>query len=524
MTVEFVTFTQAAERIPDNAVVTVSSSSGLGCPDRMLRAIGEHFEHVGHPCNLTTLHPIAAGDVYGIKGVDHIAKDGLLSRIIAGSYPSGPSSKPMPEIWRMITEDRVQAYNVPSGILFDMHREVAARRPGVLTKVGLDTFVDPHHEGSVMNASAAKQPIVERVQFNDDSWLFFPNIVPNVAIIRATTADELGNLTYEHEGAYLGVLEQAIAVKNQGGLIIAQVKRVAAMGTLRPYDVHVPTHLVDLVVVDPEQQQTTGIAYDPTISGELTTPLSEFKPHPHSIEKVIARRAAMELQAGQTANLGFGMSTMLPGILIEEGLAHSITWVIEQGAVGGVPLTDFAFGCAANAEAILPSTSQFIYFQGGGFDIAFLSFLEIDVEGNVNVSKLAKRPYLTAGCGGFVDITAHARKIIFSGLFEISAELELSDSGLQVVALGKISKMVTAVEQITFSGLRARDSGQDVLYITERCVMRLDEKGLVAVEIMPGINPQRDIIDASEGRVRVASDAIEMPHNLLHQKPMGLTL
>jgi len=192
--------------------------------------------------------------------------------------------------------------------------------------------------------------------------------------------------------------------------------------------------------------------------------------------------------------------------------------------VGGVPLTDFAFGCAANAEAILPSTSQFIYFQGGGFDIAFLSFLEIDVEGNVNVSKLAKRPYLTAGCGGFVDITAHARKIIFSGLFEISAELELSDSGLQVVALGKISKMVTAVEQITFSGLRARDSGQDVLYITERCVMRLDEKGLVAVEIMPGINPQRDIIDASEGRVRVASDAIEMPHNLLHQKPMGLTL
>jgi acyl CoA:acetate/3-ketoacid CoA transferase len=266
----------AVARIPDGAVVTVSSSSGLGCPDKVLAAIGARFEAEGHPRDLTTLHPIAAGDMYGIKGIDHIAKDGLLSTVIAGSYPSGPSSLPMPEIWRMLTEDRVAAYNVPSGILFDMHRDVAARRPGVMTQVGIDTFVDPVREGCAMNASAAAKPIVRRVEFGGETWLHFPNIVPGVAIIRATTADEHGNLTYEHEGAYLGGLDQAIAVRNHGGLVIAQVKRVTAAGSLRPHDVRVPGNLVDLVVVDPEQRQTTETLYDPAISGEIMRPWSSF--------------------------------------------------------------------------------------------------------------------------------------------------------------------------------------------------------------------------------------------------------
>lgn len=208
-----VTSAEAAARVPDGAVVTVSSSSALGCPDLVMRALGERFEAEGHPRGLTALHPIAAGDMYGVKGMDHIAKDGLLERVLAGSYPSGPSSLPMPEIWKMIVEDRVAAYNVPSGILFDMHREVAARRPGVLTKVGLGTFVDPVREGCAMNAKGAASPIVSRVEFAGQTWLHFPNIVPDVCILRATTADERGNLTYEHEGAYLGGLEQAIAVR-----------------------------------------------------------------------------------------------------------------------------------------------------------------------------------------------------------------------------------------------------------------------------------------------------------------------
>ena len=513
----------AAARIADEAVVTVSSSSALGCPDLVLRAIGARFMSEGHPRNLTMLHPIAAGDMYGVKGIDHLAQEGLIATILAGSYPSGPSNLPMPAIWRMIVENQIAAYNVPSGILFDMHRDVAARRPGVLTKVGLETFVDPLREGCAMNPRAAAMPIVARLDMGGETWLHFPNIVPDVCILRATTADERGNLTYEHEGATLGGLEQAIAVRNHGGLVIAQVKRVTAAGSLRPHDVRVPGHMVDLIVIDPDQKQTTETPYDPAISGEVMRPWDSFSLAEHGVEKVIARRAAMELRSGMTANLGFGISAMVPRILLEEGHAQAVTWAIEQGAVGGMPLTGFAFGCASNADAYMPSPSQFTYFQGGGFDMTFLSFMEVDVEGNVNVSKLGKKPYLTAGCGGFVDITAHAKKIVFSGWFEAGAEIALSESGLSVTKPGKFTKMVQAVEHVTFSGNRARAQGQDVLYVTERCVMRATDKGLVAIEIMPGIIPARDIVAASEGRVSIAENAVTLPLSLLGKGPMGWT-
>jgi acyl CoA:acetate/3-ketoacid CoA transferase len=512
---------EAVARIADGAVLTVSSSSALGCPDLVLKALGERFRAEGHPRGLTTLHPIAAGDMYGVKGMDWIAQDGLLARVLAGSYPSGPSNLPMPEIWKMIVEDRVAAYNVPSGLLFDMHREAAARRPGVLTTVGLDTFVDPVREGCAMNARGAAAPIVRRVEFAGETWLHFPNIAPDVCILRATTADENGNLTFEHEGAYLGGLEQAIAARNNGGLVIAQVSRMTAKGSLRPHDVRVPGHLVDLVVIDPDQKQTCETPYDPAISGQIMRPWDSFTLAGHGVEKVIARRAAMELRGGQTANLGFGISAMVPRILLEEGHPEAVTWTIEQGAVGGMPLTGFAFGCASNAWGYVPSPQQFIYFQGAGFDISFLSFLEIDVEGNVNVSKLGKKPYLTAGCGGFVDITARAKKIVFSGWFEAGAEIALSDGGLSVAKPGKFPKMVDQVEHVTFSGNRARSQGQEVLYVTERCVIRLTGRGLVATEIMPGIDPARDIVAASGGRVTVAENATLMPRSLLGQGPMG---
>ena len=512
---------QAVALIQDGAVVTVSSSSALGCPDRVLKALGDRFRSEGHPRNLTTLHPIAAGDMYGVKGIDWIAQDGLLARVLAGSYPSGSSNLPMPEIWKMVVEDRVAAYNVPSGIMFDMHREAAARRPGVLTKVGLQTFVDPVREGCAMNASAVAAPIVSRVEFGGDTWLHFPNIAPDVCILRATTADERGNLTYEHEGAYLGGLEQAIATRNNGGVVIAQVSRVTAKGSLRPHDVRVPGHLVDWVVVDPDQKQTCETPYDPAISGQVIRPWSSFALAEYGVEKVIARRAALELRAGMTANLGFGISAIVPRVLLEEGYPEAVTWAIEQGAVGGMPLTGFAFGCSSNADAYVPSPQQFIYFQGAGFDMAFLSFMELDVEGNVNVSKLGKKPYLTAGCGGFVDITAHARKIVFSGWFEAGAQVELTADGVRVTAPGKFAKMVQAVEHVTFSGNRAREQGQEVLYVTERCVIRLTEAGLVATEIMPGIDPARDIVAASEGRVTMAENAAVMPLSLLAEGPMG---
>jgi propionate CoA-transferase len=511
----------AVARIADGAVVTISSSSALGCPDLVLRALGDRFRAEGHPRDLTTIHPIAAGDMYGVKGIDHIAQDGLLARVLAGSYPSGPSSLPMPAIWQMIVDNRVAAWNVPSGILFDMHREAAARRPGVLTKVGLDTFADPIRQGCAMNDLATGQPIVARVNFGGETWLHFPNIQPDVCILRATTADEWGNLTYEHEGAYLGGLEQAIAVRNNHGLVIAQVSRVTARGSLRPHDVRVPGHLVDLIVVDPDQKQTCETFYDPAISGQIMRPWGSFDIPALSVEKVIARRAAIELKAGQTANLGFGISAMVPRILLEEGHPDAVTWAIEQGAVGGMPLTGFAFGCASNADAYMPSPQQFIYFQGGGFDMSFLSFLEVDVQGNVNVSKLGKKPYLTAGCGGFVDITAGARKIVFSGWFEAGAEIALSPVGLTVAKPGKFTKFVPEVEHVTFSGRRAQELGQEVIYVTERGVIRLTNQGLIATEVMPGIDAARDIVAASGGRVQLAEGAVTMPLSLLADGPMG---
>ena len=515
---------EAAQLIPDEAVVSVSSSSGLGCPDLLLKAIGERFAATGRPRNLTTLHPIAAGDMSGIKGVDHLAQKGLLKRIIGGSYPSGPSSSEPPLIWQMIGANDVAAYNIPSGIMFDMHREAAAKRPGVLTKVGLDTFVDPDREGCAMNAAAAAEPIVRKLDFEGETWLYFKAIAPQVAIIRATTADERGNLTYEHEGAYLGGMDQALAARNNGGIVIAQVKRITKDGSLRPHDVRVPGILVDYIVVDPDQAQTTQTAYDPAISGEVFRPLESFRVPAFDIHKVIARRVAMELEAGTAVNLGFGISANVPRILLEEGLHGAVTWVIEQGAVGGIPLLDFAFGCASNAEAFVPSPHQFTYFQGGGFDASLLSFLEIDRSGSVNVSKLAFRPHVTAGAGGFVDITCRAKKIVFSGMFNAGAKLGVADGRLVIDKEGKVKKLVEQVEHVTFSGRRAVEQDQDVTYVTERGVMKLTPRGVVLTEIAPGADLQRDILGQSEFPIIVADNLTEMPAFIFAPGPIGLTL
>ncbi|HZR02107.1 MAG TPA: acyl CoA:acetate/3-ketoacid CoA transferase [Burkholderiales bacterium] len=515
---------QAADLIRDGDVVSISSSSALGCPDEVLAAIGARFEREGRPRGLTTLNPIAAGDMYGIKGIDHLAKPGLLARVLAGSYPSGPSSLPMPAIWRMVVENQIEAYNVPSGILFDLHRDAAARRPGVLTQVGMGTFVDPELQGCAMNAAAVRHPIVRKVDFEGQCWLFFPTVVPTVAIIRATTADERGNLTYEHEGALLGALDQALAARNNGGLVIAQVKRVVRAGSLRPHDVHVPGNLVDHVVIAPDQWQTTQTPYDPAISGEIQQPLSTFEYQPFGPEKVIARRAAMELAHGWAVNLGFGISANVPRVLLEEGLHGEVTWAIEQGAVGGMPLLGFAFGCAANADAIVPSPNQFTYFQGGGFDATLLSFLQVDGDGSVNVSKLAAKPYLTAGCGGFVDITAYARRIVFSGFFTAGAQLEVGNGRLTVLKEGRTRKFVQTSEHITFSGRIGRERGQRVTYVTERCVIELEDDGLVIKEIAPGVDLQRDVLDQAEIRLRVGRDLRTMNPALFDPAPFGLQL
>ena len=521
---KIVTAGAAAKLIPDNAVVAVSSSSGLACPDATLEAIGRRFDTEQHPRGLTMLLPIAAGDFYGIKGIDHLAKPGLMARAVCGSYPSGPSNAEPPLIWQLISRNEIAAYNVPSGILFDNLREAAARRPGVLTKVGLDTFADPARQGCAMNAAAGKVPIVKHAKFEGENYLYFPAIVPQVAIIRATTADTRGNLTCEHEGATLGVMEMALAARNTGGIVIAQVKRIAAAGTLRTHDVRVPGILVDYIVEAPEQWQCTHTPYDPAISGEVTRPLDTLEIMPWSVGKMIARRVAQELKQGWAVNLGFGVSANVPRILLEEGKHGQVTWMIEQGAVGGIPLLEFQFGCSANAEAIVPSPHQFTYFQAGGFDATLLSFLEIGADGSVNVHRLAARPHVTAGCGGFVDITARAKKIVYSGFFNAGAKADIEAGKLRIASEGKVKKLVREVDQVTFSGPRAVAQGQDVTYVTERCVMRLTPAGVVVTEIAPGVDLNRHVLGQSEFALAVAPDLKVMDVSLFRPVPFGLVL
>ena len=403
-----------------------------------------------------------------------------------------------------------------------MLREAAGKRPGVLTKVGIGTFVDPHYEGCAMNDAARQRAIVARREFNNETWLYFEPIAPNVAIIRASVADEKGNLSFDQEGAYLGAMEMALAAHNSGGIVIAQVKRIAKNGTLKPHTVRVPGVLVDYIVEAPEQLQTTATPYDPAISGELFRPEHDFALPEHGIGKVIARRVAQELEPGWAVNIGFGISANVPRILLEEGQHGSVTWVIEQGAVGGIPLLDFKFGCSSNAEAYVASPHQFAYFQAGGFDAALLSFLEIGADGSVNVSKLGVCPHRTAGAGGFVDITTRAEKLVFSGNFNAGARVSIRDGRLFIDKEGGIAKLVPEVEQISFSGVEAVRKGQDVTYITERCVIKLTPEGLVVNEVAPGIRVKEDVLDLTDVSLLVADDLKTMDGNLFHKGPIGL--
>lgn len=513
---------QAAALVPDGATISVSSSSGLGCPDAVLRGLGERFRQEARPANLTSVHPIAAGDMYGVDGIDHLAQPGMLKRVIAGSYPSGPSSRESPHIWQMIHNNEVEAYNIPSGILYHMHREAAARRPGVLTQVGMDTYLDPLLEGGRMNERTV-DPIVERVEFDGQVWLYFRSLHPNVAIIRGTSADTRGNISFEEEGAFLGAYDQALAAHNAGGIVIAQVKRVVETGSLDAQMVRVPGVLVDYLVIDEEQMQTTQTRNDPAISGRVRVPASQFETVPWNIQKVIARRAAMELGEGEAVNLGFGISALVPRILLEEGMDESVTWAIEQGAVGGMPLLGFQFGCAANAQSIIPSPDQFTYFQGGGFDRTLLSFLQIDREGNVNVSRLAARPHVTAGVGGFVDITAYARNIVFSGTFTTGgAKLQIEGGKLRIEKEGKVHKLVEKVEQISFSGLRARRQGQNVVVVTERAVLQLGPEGWIVTEVAPGIDLEQDLHKQVDFPLTISPDLDVMDGRLFRPERMNL--
>jgi propionate CoA-transferase len=517
-----VDFAKAVASVHDGAVVSVSCSSGVSLPDRTLKALSERYQSEDHPRGMTVIFPINMGDMFGQPGLDYLAAPGLVRRLIGGSYTSGPGRMPVPPMRARIAANELEAYNLPSGWLHQLHREIAGGRPGIITDVGIGTFVDPRREGGRMN-QATREHIVQVVNFGGREWLHVPSFPIDWAIIRATTADERGNLSFEHEGSFAGAYIQALAAHNSGGKVIAQVKRITEAGSLRPQQVRVPGILVDYVVVDPDQMQATQTLYDPAISGELRRPLSDFEPVPFSVEKVIVRRAAMELGNGMTVNLGYGISALIPRVLIEEGVFGDVTFAIEQGAVGGVPLADFAFGCAANAECLVPATDQFDFLQGGGCDAAMLSFLEVSPDGSVNVSQLAARPHVTSGAGGFIDITAHTKRLIFSGYFTtIGHDIAVEDGKVAIKREGRTHKFVRELEQITLNGKVAQERGQSLTYVTERGVFRMLDGRMTLVEVAPGVDVRAGILDQCEFPLEVSRELRLMDARLFQPEPVGM--
>lgn len=513
---------EAAALIPDGATITISSSAAQLVPDTILAGIESRFLARRQPADLTVVFPLAVGDSFGTVGLDHLAHPGLIRRLIGGSYVNGPASKPSPKIYAMIHADQVEAYNFPLGPLLHLHRDIAAKKPGVITKIGLGTFVDPRDQGGRMNR-VTPPDLLEIIQLLGEEWLLYRAFPIHVAIVRGTTADRHGNLTLEHEGTFMGVLPQAMAARTCGGKVIAQVKRVVEAGTLRPQMVKVPGILVDAIVVDPEQRMNTGIVYDPAISGETRSACLPVEPAALGTEKIIARRALCGIRPGDTVNIGFGISSLVPAIAVEEGVFESLDFTVEQGSISGLPLTGFAFGASHNPEAIIDSAAQFDLIDGGGIAVGCLAFAEVDGDGNANVSRLAAQPHVLAGAGGFIDLSQGLQKLVFCGTLTAGGlDVSTKNGRLAIVQDGRFQKFVPRTQHVTFNGQRAAAQGQEIWYVTERCVFRLGADGLLLAEVAPGVDLDRDIRSKIGFPLRLAPDLRSMDPRIFREEPMGL--
>jgi propionate CoA-transferase len=489
-------FDRAIGLIPSGATVAIGASSGVSLPDHTLAALGAAFRKTGRPGDLTLFFPINLGDMFGQKGLDHVANPGQLRCLIGGSYPSGPSNAEPPAIRRMIDAGEVLAYNLPIGALMALLSESAAKGPGVLTETGLGTFVDVQHGGGGMNERSRKTPILRRLTLDGSDYLFFPSRPIDIAIIRATTADERGNLTFEHEGALISPYTLAAAAKTNRGRVIAQVKRVRSSRAIDPREMRVPGYMVDAVVVAPDQMQATRTPYDPAISGQDWAAAGNLPPVNGAVERLLSRRVAGQLRSGEVAVVGYGVCTNVPTLLARSGEIDDVTFVIEQGSVGGIPLNGFQFGCSYNAQAYLDTRLAFDYLRGGGFDVALLSFLQIDAGGNLNVSSLPSRPHITAGIGGFMDIVQNAPRLVFAGqLRGGGSDLDVGSDGLVIRTEGKHPKLVPTVDQVTVPGELLRRNGRNVRIVTERCTFELRGDGLHLTEVVPGVEVRRQILD-----------------------------
>ena len=511
--IDCITPAAAAALLQDGDMVLAGGNGGSGVPETVFAAIEQRFLAGDGPHELTLFHVTGIGALTE-KGMCHFAHPGLVRRVIGGNF-----GMQLP-FMKMIVAQQVEAYNFPQGVMTHLCRAMAGQQPGVLTHVGLQTYMDPRQDGGRMNARTT-EPLVEVVNVVGKDYLFYraPG-VPTVALIRGTSADEDGYVSMEHEATAREDLSMAQAVHNAGGTVICQVKRIVKRGTLHPHMVKIPGFLIDHFVVVPEQMQTYTTQYDPARCGEVTVPSSSITPDALDMRRVVARRAAFELRPRDVVNLGVGISAMIPNVAAEEGIEDQLTLTVESGVVGGVPGHAREFGTAVNPRAILDQSYQFDFYDGGGLSCAFLSFAQVDVHGNVNVTRFGKR---YDGAGGFINITQNTQRLVFNGsLTGGELDIGVEDGALAIRRDGAFQKFVPAVDQISFSGRLAREQGRQVTFITDRAVFELEADGLVLTEVAPGARLQEDVLDKIGFAVRISEQLKPMDARIFRPGAMGM--